>query len=135
MIGTTLQPLSVVYRVVVARAGRYGLGDDSPLRDQAGRLIRVFEGLVLRIPSDHVASLGLTVSDLDRVTDVSVPAFCRLWTAQEAIDAEPTAAIFAGGADRAGVSASGSPSHTWCPAAALGLPSARRQYLARIAPA
>ena len=100
VIGTTLQPLSVVYRVVVARAGRYGLGDDSPLRDQAGRLIRVFEGLVLRIPSDHVASLGLTVSDLDRVTDVSVPAFCRLWTAQEAIDAEPTAAIFAGGADR-----------------------------------
>ena len=51
VIGTTLQPLSVVYRVVVARAGRYGLGDDSPLRDQAGRLIRVFEGLVLRIPS------------------------------------------------------------------------------------
>jgi hypothetical protein len=99
VIGTTPQPLSVVYRVAVARASRYGLGDDSPLRDQAGRVIPVFEGLVLRIPAGQVASIGLTVSDLDRVSEVSVHAFRRLWTASEAIEPEPTAAIPAGGAD------------------------------------
>lgn len=99
VIGSSLRPLSVVYRVVVARAARYGLGGEDPLRDQAGRIIRVFEGLVLRLPAEQVASLGLTVSDLDQATDVSAPAFRRLWTAPEAIDAEPTAAIAAGRTD------------------------------------
>ena len=99
VIGTSLRPLSVVYRVVVARASRYGLEGDEPLRDQAGRIIRVFEGLVLRLPAGQVASLGLTVNDLEGVSDVSVPAFRRLWTAPEAIDAEPATAISAGRAD------------------------------------
>jgi hypothetical protein len=99
VIGTSLRPLSVVYRVVVARASRYGLGGDEPLRDQAGRIIRVFEGLVLRLPAGQVASLGLTLNDLEGVTDVSVPAFRRLWTALEAIDAEPATAIAASRAD------------------------------------
>jgi hypothetical protein len=99
VIGTSLRPLSVVYRVVVPRASRYGLGGDEPLRDQAGRVIPVFEGLVLRLPPGQVASLGLTVNDLEGVSDVSAPAFRRLWTAPEAIDAQPAMAISAGRAD------------------------------------
>ena len=96
--GAAVRPLSVAYRVVAATADRYGLGDASPLRDQAGRLIPVFEGLVLRIPAEEVLSVGLTASDLDRVTEVSFPAFRRLWTAQEATRPEPAAAISVGGA-------------------------------------
>jgi hypothetical protein len=55
VLGGTSGPLSVVYRVVVARAARYALGGEEPLCDRAGRIIRVFEGLVLQLPAEQVA--------------------------------------------------------------------------------
>jgi hypothetical protein len=94
--GAPVRPLSLVYRVVRARAGTYGLGGDEPLRDQAGRVIPVFEGLVLQLPADRATAVRLTTSDLDEVTRVTVPAFRRLWTAASGIDAEPSAAVSVG---------------------------------------
>lgn len=96
VLGGTSGPLSVVYRVVVARAARYALGGEEPLCDRVGRIIRVFEGLVLQLPAEQVASLGLTVNDLDAVTAVTVPTFRRLWTAPDGIDPQPSTAISVG---------------------------------------
>lgn len=94
--GATLAPLSLAYRVTEARADRYGLDRDVLLEDQAGRAIRVFEGLVLRLPAVRVLSAGLTEQDLNAVTEVTIPAFRKLWAAGERIDAEPSAAISVG---------------------------------------
>ena len=80
-----------------ARADRYGLGAEDLLEDRAGRTIRVFEGLVLQLPAERVASLGLTAEDLEAVTGVTVPAFRKLWSAETRIDAEPSTAIRVGG--------------------------------------
>jgi hypothetical protein len=102
VVGATTGPLSVAYRVTEARADCYGLGGDELLEDGAGRAIRVFEGLVLRIPAERVPSIGLTEADLDAVTAVTVPAFRKLWTAGTRVDAEPSAPIFVGGGSAAG---------------------------------
>ena len=97
ILGATPQPLSLAYRVMEARADRYGVGGDDLLEDRAGRTIRVFEGLVLQLPAETVASLGLTMQDLEAVTEVTAPAFRKLWAAGTRIDAEPSAAIRVGG--------------------------------------
>jgi hypothetical protein len=98
VVGATAGPLSVAYRVTEARAGRYGLDGDDLLEDGAGRAIRMFEGLVLRIPAERVPSIGLTVADLDAVTAVTVPVFRKLWTAGTPIDAELSTPFQVGGA-------------------------------------
>ena len=98
VLGAAVGPLSLAYRVTEARADRYGLGDDTLLEDGAGRAIRVFEGLALRLPADKVPSLGLTAADLDAVTEATVPAFRKLRMAGTRIDAEPSTAIPVGGA-------------------------------------
>ncbi len=97
ILGATPKPLSLAYRVMEARADRYGVGGDDLLEDRAGRTIRVFEGLVLQLPAERVASLGLTVEDLEAVTGVTAPAFRKLWAAEARIDAEPSTAIRVGG--------------------------------------
>ena len=66
---------------------------------------------------------------------MSVPAFCRLWTAQEVIDAEPTAAVFAGSADRGRRLSLRLAEPYMVPGSPPGLPSVGRQYLAGIASA
>jgi hypothetical protein len=96
--GATAGPLSVAYRVTEARADRYGLGGTDLLEDAAGRAIRVFEGLVLRIPAERVPSIGLTEADLDAVTVATVPAVRKLWAAGTRIDAEHSTPISVGGA-------------------------------------
>ena len=95
VIGAT-GPLSLVYRIVAARGDRYGLGDSSPLKDRVGRTIPVFEGLVLQLPARRVASLDITVHDLDEVTRVSIPAFRQLWNAPDGIDAAPSSPMSVG---------------------------------------
>jgi len=97
ILGATPKPLSLAYRVMEARADRYGVGGDDLLEDRAGRTIRVFEGLVLQLPAERVASLGLTAEDLEAVTGVTAPAFRKLWAAETHIDAEPSTAIRVGG--------------------------------------
>lgn len=97
VLGALPKPLSLAYRVTEARADRYGLGGEDLLEDRAGRTIRVFEGLVLQLPAERVASLGLTAEDLETVSGVTVPAFRKLWEAGTRIDAEPSAAIRVGG--------------------------------------
>ena len=106
VVGATAGPLSVAYRVTEARAGRYGLDGDDLLEDGAGRAIRVFEGLVLRIPAERVLSIGLTVADLDAVTAVTAPVFRKLWTAGTPIDAELSTPFQVGGAPVGGAPAS-----------------------------
>jgi hypothetical protein len=96
LIGAGHGPLSLAYRVTEARAADYGLGDGL-LEDAAGRAIRVFEGLVLRIPAERIRSIGLTAADLDVVTSVTVPAFRKLWMAGTSVDAEPSTEISVGG--------------------------------------
>jgi hypothetical protein len=96
LIGAGHGPLSLAYRVTEARAADYGLGDGL-LEDTAGRTIRVFEGLVLRIPAERIVSIGLTAADLDVVSSVTVPAFRKLWMAGTSIDAEPSTEISVGG--------------------------------------
>jgi hypothetical protein len=96
VLGASASPLTLAYRVVEAEAGRYGLSGREQLRDRTGRIIRVFEGLVLGLPAERVASLGLTDVDLDTVTSAITPAFRKLLTATSVIEADPTMAISVG---------------------------------------
>lgn len=97
VLGAIEEPLSLAYRVLEVRADRYGLGGTDPLEDQAGRAIRVFEGLVLRLPADRVPSIGLTAADLEAVTAATAPAFRKLWEAGSRIEPEASAALSVGG--------------------------------------
>jgi hypothetical protein len=96
LIGAGPAPLSLAYRVTEACARDYGLGD-GVLEDGAGRTIRVFEGLVLRIPAERIRSIGLTAADLDVARSVTVPAFRKLWMAGTRVDAESSTVISVGG--------------------------------------
>jgi hypothetical protein len=96
VIGAATEPMSIAYRVTEARAERYGLDGDGALEDLAGRTIRIFEGLVLRLRAERVASVRLTVEDLDAVAEVTDPAFRKLWAAEGRIDAELSTAISVG---------------------------------------
>ena len=80
--GAVTEPLSLAYRVTEAGADR--------------ETMRVFEGLVLPVPAEQVASLGLTVEDLDAVADITAPALDKLRTAGTDLDAEPSTAISVG---------------------------------------
>jgi hypothetical protein len=92
--GAVTEPLSLAYRVTETRADR---GEpDGHAADQAGRTMRVFEGLVLPVPAEQVASLGLTVEDLETVADITAPALDKLRTAGADLDAEPSTAISVG---------------------------------------
>jgi hypothetical protein len=97
VLGAVEEPLSLAYRVLEVRADRYGLGGTDPLEDRAGRAIRVFEGLVMRLPAERVPSAGLTAADLDAVTAVTAPAFRKLWEAGSRIEPEASAALSVGG--------------------------------------
>lgn len=98
VVGAAAEPLSLAYRVLEARADRYGLDGADPLQDRAGRAIRVFEGLVLQLPAARVPSIGLTGEDLDAVTAATAPAFRRLWAAGDRIDPVALPALSVGGA-------------------------------------
>jgi hypothetical protein len=97
VLGATREPLSLAYRVLEARADRYGLGGEDSLEDDAGRTIRVFEGLVLQLPAERVPSIGLTAADLDAVSLVTASAFRKLWAAETRIEAEASTPISVGG--------------------------------------
>lgn len=95
------QTLSLAYRVSEVRGDRYGLGGGEVLEDINGRPIRVFEGLVLRLPAPEVVSLGLTTRDLDAVARLAAPPFRELWKAETRIEAETSAPRQVGKADPA----------------------------------
>lgn len=97
VLGAIEEPLSLAYRVLEVRADRYGLGGTDPLEDRAGRAIRVFEGLVMRLPAERVPSIGLIAADLDAVTAATAPAFRKLWAAGSGIEPEASAALSVGG--------------------------------------
>ena len=97
--GTVIEPLSLAYRVTEAPADDSGPGGADGPQNQAGRTVRVFEGLVLQMPAEQVASVGLTVADLDAVASIAAPAFRKLWAAETRIEAEPLAAIGVGSTD------------------------------------
>src|SRR5271166_1923658 len=97
VLGAIEEPLSLAYRVLEVRADRYGLGGADPLEDRAGRAIRTFEGLVLRLPAERVPSIGLTAADLEAVTAATAPAFRKLWEAGSRIEPEASAALSVGG--------------------------------------
>jgi hypothetical protein len=97
VLGAIEEPLSLAYRVLEVRADRYGLGGTDPLEDRAGRAIRAFEGLVLRLPAERVPSIGLTAADLEAVTAATAPAFRKLWEAGSRIEPEASAALSVGG--------------------------------------
>jgi hypothetical protein len=92
--GAVTEPLSLAYRVTEAHTDFDG--PDGPDAGVAGRTMRVFEGLVLPVPAEQVASLGLTVEDLDAVADITAPALDKLRTAGTDLDAEPSTAISVG---------------------------------------
>jgi hypothetical protein len=94
--GAVTEPLSLAYRVTELPADRSEPGGHDAPTQRAGRTIRVFEGLVLQVPAEHVASLGLTAEDLDAVASITAPAFDRLRAAGTHVDAEPSAAISVG---------------------------------------
>ena len=100
VLGAIEEPLSLAYRVLEVRANRYGLGGADPLEDRAGRAIRAFEGLVLRLPAERVPSIGLTAADLEAVTAATAPAFRKLWEAGSRIEPEASAALSVGGTTR-----------------------------------
>jgi len=92
--GAVTEPLSLAYRVTETRDEPGG--HDAP-EDRAGRTTRVFEGLVLQVSAEHVASLGLTAADLDAVASITAPAFSKLRAAAgPPTEAEPSGAICVG---------------------------------------
>ncbi len=90
-------PLSLAYRVTRPTSDRYGLDGESPLEDEAGREIRVFEGLALLLSARRVSSLGLTLANFDAITSLIAPVFRRLWLAETRIDPVLSTAISVGG--------------------------------------
>jgi hypothetical protein len=88
--------------VVEAHADRYGLGGPEPLEDQAGRSIRVFEGLALQLPASRVQSAGLTAADLDAVVPDTILAFRRLWLSESGIEPEVAPPLLLGDATSGG---------------------------------
>ena len=91
--GAVTEPLSLAYRVAERRDEPDARGGP---RDRASRTRRVFEGLVLQVHAENVASLGLTVADLDAVSSIIAPAFGKPRAAGAPIEAEPSAAICVG---------------------------------------
>jgi hypothetical protein len=94
--GAVTEPLSLAYRVTEIAADRFEPGGHDAPKHRAGRTVRVFEGLVLQVPAEQVASLGLTAEDLNAVAGITAPAFDRLRAAGTRTDAEPSAAISVG---------------------------------------
>lgn len=94
--GSATGPVTIAYRVANATADRYGLEGDTPLRDRAGRDIRVFEGLALRLPARSVAAAEITAADMDGVSARISPAFRRLWEAADPIEADRSASVSLG---------------------------------------
>lgn len=88
--GAVIEPLSLVYRVTETR--------HEPGQGHPGGTVRVFEGLVLQVPAEQVASLGLSVADADAVASITVPALGRRRAARTPAEAEPSAAICVGAA-------------------------------------
>jgi hypothetical protein len=94
--GTIIEPLSLAYRVTeVLAEGGEPAGEDRP-GNRARRTVRVFEGLVLQLPAEQVASLGLTAANLDAVTGITTPAFRKLRASKARIHAEPSSGISIG---------------------------------------
>jgi hypothetical protein len=94
--GAVTEPLSLAYRVTEIPADRFGPGDHDGPKRRAGRTIRVFDGLVLQVPADQVASLGLTAADLDTVAGITAPAIDRRQAAGTYNEAESSTAISVG---------------------------------------
>jgi hypothetical protein len=94
--GAVTEPLSLAYRVTEIPADRFGPGDHDGPKHRAGRTIRVFDGLVLQVPADQVASLGLTAADLDTVAGITAPALDRRQAAGTYNEAESSTAISVG---------------------------------------
>ncbi len=91
--GAVTEPLSLAYRVTERRDEPDARGGP---KDRAGRTRRVFEGLVLQVHADKVASLGLTVADLDAVASITDAAFGKPRATGAPVEAEPSAAICVG---------------------------------------
>jgi hypothetical protein len=91
--GAVTEPLSLAYRVTERRDEPGASGGP---KARAGRTRRVFEGLVLEVHAEKVASLGLTVADLDAVAGITAPAFGKPRPAGVPVKAEPSAAICVG---------------------------------------
>ncbi len=96
VVGAATEPLSIAYRVTEAHADRCGLDGGIALEDRTGRTVRIFEGLVLRLPAERAASVCLTVEDLNAVGEVTDSAFRKLWVADARIDAELSTALSVG---------------------------------------
>lgn len=94
--GAVTEPLSLAYRVTETSVGRFEPGGHDGPKYGADRTMRVFEGLVLQLPAEQVASLGLTVEDLDAVASIAAPALGKLRAARTCVDAEPSTAISVG---------------------------------------
>ena len=91
--GSGTDPLSLAYRISETRADRGEAEGGDVTEDRAGHAVRIFEGLVLQMPAEQVASLGLTMADLDVAASIAAPAFRKAWAAQTFVDAEPSTAI------------------------------------------
>ena len=95
--GAVTDPLSLAYRITETRTDPgESEGGDGP-EDRAGRTVRIFEGLVLQMPAEQVASLGLTAADLDAAASIAAPALRK---AQARTDAAPSTAICVAAAGR-----------------------------------
>ncbi len=98
--GTATDPLSLAYRITETSAGQGESESGEATQNPGAHAVRIFEGLVLQMPAEQVASQGLTVADLEAAASIAAPAFRKAWAAQTRIDAEPSTAICLGAADR-----------------------------------
>jgi len=98
--GTATDPLSLAYRITETSAEQGGSESGAATQNPGAHAVRIFEGLVLQMPAEQVASQGLTVADLDAAASIAAPAFRKAWAAQTRIDAQPSTAIRLGAADR-----------------------------------
>jgi hypothetical protein len=97
IIGSTVAPLAVAYRVTQSEPARYGLDEGTEFKDMHGRSIRVFEGLAVPLAAEQIHSNGVQQADFDAVAQQAAPAVHRLWLAHTRIDAEHSAKIAIGG--------------------------------------
>lgn len=78
--GSQVGDLSLIFRVVRAKAQDYDIGGDEALKDQGGRPIRLIEGFVVR---ERANRIKVTHGDLQTAHNLVKEAYRKFWDADD----------------------------------------------------
>src|ERR1700730_13243130 len=79
ILGSPVGDISLVFRVIKAKAQDYGLGGDEVLRDRSGRSIRLIEGFVVQ---SRKSVLRVSQNDLQTTHEMVKGVYHDFWQAQ-----------------------------------------------------